>query len=405
MKHKTKTLIFPIFLPMQGCKERCIYCDQNLITSDKGIDYAEQLELAKSFLQAHSGKKRQVAFYGGTFTGLEQGKRDELIAELRDYLDAEASFRISTHPLFIDEEIISWCKESRIKTIELGIQDFDGEVLRASGRNYTTEEAITACRLVKEAGLELGVQLMPGLPGARSGKEGEKQAETAGRHQTSFDCGGLATAGYKSAVCSWSVQQPPVQVAKGKRPYRNEHPDFGDSVSNSQLTTHNSQLAEGTSDSQLVNQAIVASLQPHFLRLYPVIVIRGTVLHQMWLRGEYQPLSLEEAVHQCADWQQVCDEAQVKVIKMGLPSQMDQSSIVAGPWHPAFGQLVQAELLVRSLEQEYSSVSIIKLDKKQWALIMANNKMYLEVLQKRLPGCRLLPPTADSAQAKRQRQV
>ena len=322
MKRKTKALIFPIFLPMQGCRERCIYCDQNLIASDEAIDYDQQLELAKTFLQAHSGKARQVAFYGGTFTGLEQGKRDALISALKGYLDEEASFRISTHPLFINEEITRWCKESGIKTIELGIQDFDEAVLRASGRNYTTEEAVTACKLVKDAGLELGVQLMPGLPGS-------------------------------------------------------------------------------SPDSLIFNQTQVERLKLDFLRLYPVIVIRGTVLHQIWLRGEYQPLSLEEAVAQCADWQQFCERVGVKIIKMGLPSQMDQSSIVAGPWHPAFGQLVQAELLVRILEQQNEPDSIIKLDKKQWALIMGNKKMYLEVLQRRIPGSRVELVKSDTAKAER----
>jgi hypothetical protein len=85
---------------------------------------------------------------------------------------------------------------------------------------------------------------------------------------------------------------------------------------------------------------------------------------------------------------------------MGLPSQMDQSSIVAGPWHPAFGQLVQTELLLRTLEQKYEPDSIIKLDKNQWALIMANNKMYLEVLQRRLPGCQVELIVSDSAKAR-----
>lgn len=375
MKRKTKTLIFPIFLPMQGCRKRCIYCDQNLIASDEAIDYDQQLELAKTFLQAHSGKVRQVAFYGGTFTGLEQGKRDALISVLKGYLDEEASFRISTHPLFISEDVLAWCKESGIKTIELGIQDFDEAVLKASGRNYTTEEAITACELVKAAGLELGVQLMPGLP------------ESLVASASDRTCGGSATAGYKDGRYS-------------KRPYQNEHSYFGNSVSNSQLTTHNTQLGDAVSPIAF-NQAQIERLKPDFLRLYPVIVIRGTVLHQIWLRGEYQPLSLEEAVARCADWQQFCERVGVKIIKMGLPSQMDQSSIVAGPWHPAFGQLVQAELLVRILEQQNEPDSIIKLDKKQWALIMGNKKMYLEVLQRRIPGSRVELVKSDTAKAER----
>lgn len=310
MKHKAKNLIFPIFLPMQGCKERCIYCDQHLITSSNGIDPEKQLSQAKEFLQAHPNTKRQIAFYGGSFTALPEQIRDELLAPLMMYMDSEASFRLSTHPSAISFEIISWCKSNLIKTIELGIQDFDDLVLKASKRQYNHLQALKACTLVKDAGLELGVQLMPGLPGS-------------------------------------------------------------------------------SLKSMLFNQLTIEKIKPDFLRLYPTIVIKHTILHQMWQKGQYQPQSLEEAIDQCVSWLQMCDKAQIKVIKMGLPSQMDQSSIVAGPWHPTFGQLVQAELLVRELEQNFAPGSIIELDKNQWALIVANNRMYQLVLQERIAGCKV----------------
>jgi histone acetyltransferase (RNA polymerase elongator complex component) len=45
------------------------------------------------------------------------------------------------------------------------VQDFDDEVLKQSGRGYTGELAEQSCRMIREFGLELGIQLMPGLPG------------------------------------------------------------------------------------------------------------------------------------------------------------------------------------------------------------------------------------------------
>lgn len=310
MKVKAKTLIFPIFLPMQGCKERCIYCDQFLISSSSGIDHEKQQKLAIEFLQNHAEEKRQLAFYGGTFTALSQSKREKLLQPLMPYMDSKASFRISTHPRYIDRQTLAWCKEHRIKTIELGIQDFTDPVLEACKREYSSIQALAACLLIKSSGFELGVQLMPGLP-------------------------------------------------------------------------------KSDQQSMISNQIFVKQIKPDFIRLYPTLVIKGTPLHETWEKGEYTALSLEEAVEICASWHEYCDKHKIKIIKMGLPSQMDQSSIVAGPWHPAFGQLVQAELLVRALQKEYQPGARIMLDKNQWSLIVANKQKYLHILQKRIPQCHI----------------
>ncbi len=49
--------------------------------------------------------------------------------------------------------------------VELGAQSLDNKALKESGRGYSGDDVHTACDAVRAAGLELGVQLMPGLPG------------------------------------------------------------------------------------------------------------------------------------------------------------------------------------------------------------------------------------------------
>lgn len=306
------SLIFPIFIPMQGCPERCIYCDQYRISGQEEPGITPQLNQAIEFLGRNRGKIRQVAFYGGSFTALPQSIREEYIRPLMPFWDEDCSLRISTHPAYIDAEILAWCRENHIKTIELGVQDFSDQVLKASARGYKGETAIRAAKLVKEHGFELGLQLMPGLPG-------------------------------------WDED----------------------------TIQHNYQT--------------VCELKPDFLRLYPCLVIKGTKLEKLWQGGHFQPLGLMQAIEQCADWLKLCTQEGIRVIKLGLPSNLKTDDIAAGPWHPAFGQLVKAEVLIRLLESCYAPGSIIELDKKDWNLIIAHNGFYLEILKKRLRNCAVYP--------------
>lgn len=88
-------------------------------------------------------------------------------------------------------------------------------------------------------------------------------------------------------------------------------------------------------------------LGPHFLRIYPTLVLAGTALAELYQRGEYIPLSLDHAVGICADSLRIAQEAGVPVIRVGLqPTEELAASgcILAGPYHPAFGQLVQSRL-------------------------------------------------------------
>ncbi len=82
-------------------------------------------------------------------------------------------------------------------------------------------------------------------------------------------------------------------------------------------------------------------LQPQFVRLYPALVVRPSGLEKLYNRGEFSPMSLERAVVLTSWARRRFLQSGIEVVRMGLqPSESLEKSIVAGPYHPAFGELV-----------------------------------------------------------------
>jgi Histone acetyltransferase len=77
--------------------------------------------------------------------------------------------RVSTRPDRIDPSTLARLRGSGVSMVELGVQTFNSRVLERSGRGYDAALAARACDMVREAGLELGIQLLPGLPGHEPG--------------------------------------------------------------------------------------------------------------------------------------------------------------------------------------------------------------------------------------------
>ncbi len=158
-------LIYPVFIPFQGCPFRCIYCQQETITHHNTTDQVFNPDLLSQFIVKHQNDNKEVAFFGGTFTALTTSKQRAYFNQITPFTDLKTSFRVSTRPDFIDQEIIDFLKQHHVTTIELGIQSFHDQVLQDSKRGYTSKQAINACKIIKYNNLNLCIQLMPGLPG------------------------------------------------------------------------------------------------------------------------------------------------------------------------------------------------------------------------------------------------
>ena len=260
----------PIFIPHLGCPNQCVFCNQRTISGVEKFDpenVREQINLALETIEDDA--EVEIAFFGGSFTGIDR----ELMVELLDigysYVEADRvkSLRCSTRPDYIDEEIIGILKNYGVKTVELGLQSSCNSVLEKSKRGHYFEAEEKSCRLIVESGLELVGQMMIGLPGS----------------------------------------------------------DL---------------------DSELETARFIINAGARAARIYPTVVFRETELCQMTYDGEYTPLSLEDAISRSAKVLSLFVDAGVEVIRIGLQASEgleSKDSYVAGPNHPALGELIIGE--------------------------------------------------------------
>lgn len=220
----------------------------------------------------------EIAFYGGSFTAIDQSVQKSFLEKTAPYLSdgRVAEIRLSTRPDNIDGEILELLQRYGVRTIELGVQSLDEEVLKASYRGHDTASVYEAAALIKGRGFKLGIQTMTGLPGDTREK------------------------------CLNTARQ-------------------------------------------------VISLSPDVVRIYPVLVIRGTELERQYISGTYIPQKLDEAVEICAELLELYEDNGINVIRIGLQateniSEGSESEVAAGPVHPAFRQLVESKLMLGRME-------------------------------------------------------
>ena len=266
-------MIIPFFLRNRGCRHRCVFCNERVISGNAdAVTEAGMRETVSACRAGNGGRydRAEIAFYGGSFTGMPREEQMALL-EAAARLIAEGAahcIRISTRPDDIDEARLDTLAAMGVRTVEIGAQSMDDEVLRRAGRGHSAGDVRRAVGLCRAKGFETGLHLMAGLPG---------------ESRDSFEA----------------------SVAEAIR------------------------------------------IVPDTVRIHPVLVFRDTELARRYTRGQYRPLSLDEAVSWCKSALVNFTRAQIPVIRLGLQAtgEMDKEGyILAGPWHPAFRSLVEAEI-------------------------------------------------------------
>lgn len=97
----------------------------------------------------------------------------------------------------------------------------------------------------------------------------------------------------------------------------------------------------------------IIALRPKTVRIYPTVVLPGTMLAQLYSSGEYKPQTVDEAVALCSGLLPKFENAGVRVIRMGLHAENDvEQARLAGPYHPAFKELVESRIFLNDLLRE-----------------------------------------------------
>lgn len=165
----SKHYIIPIFVPHLGCPHDCVFCNQKRIT---GLSTDVKSEQVESIIEEHlktfkEGATIEVAFFGGSFTAIDMDIQSELLKIPYEYKKKGLihKIRMSTRPDAISHEILINLNKYDVDIIELGIQSLNEEVLYTSGRGHTGDDMYKAVDLIREYGIEPGLQMMVGLPG------------------------------------------------------------------------------------------------------------------------------------------------------------------------------------------------------------------------------------------------
>jgi histone acetyltransferase (RNA polymerase elongator complex component) len=267
----------------RGCPNRCVFCNERITAGDQPSPFSEDviIRIVRQYLGCGGPKespeasakgrgagRTEIAFYGGNFTGLSAADQRSLLDLAEPFIEKGVvdGIRISTRPDAIHPEQVDLFEAFHVDTVEIGAQSLMDDVLAASNRGHTAADVSTAVRILKDAGIAVGLHLMVGLPGDTR----EKFAATV-----------------EAAV----------------------------------------------------------TLAPHMVRIHPTLVLRDTPLAEAFHQGTYVPLTMEEALKSCQYARKRFMDAGIPVIRLGLQTtrEMEQpGAVVAGPFHPAFGALVES---------------------------------------------------------------
>lgn len=173
---KDKQYTIPIFIPHKGCPNSCVFCNQKKIsgqTKDVTVDDVDNIIKEYLGYYKESSKKIEVAFFGGSFTGIDINLQESYLKVAHKYMLSKDidSIRLSTRPDYINDEILNLMVKYSVGTIELGVQSMDKDVLDASKRGHTAEDVVKASNLIKKYNIRLGHQVMIGLPKSNTQKE------------------------------------------------------------------------------------------------------------------------------------------------------------------------------------------------------------------------------------------
>lgn len=92
------------------------------------------------------------------------------------------------------------------------------------------------------------------------------------------------------------------------------------------------------------------------VRIYPTVILRGTLLGQLYERGEFKSFGFEETVGLCAELLGIFSEAGIPVIRLGLHASADvERKMLGGVYHPAFREIVESRIFLDNLKKQLLS--------------------------------------------------
>ena len=165
----------PIFIPHRGCPNQCVFCNQKTISASSGYSLSDiKMKIEETLSHTNENDKIEIAFFGGSFTGIDREEMTTLLSLANRYLKLGkiCGIRLSTRPDYISKEILDILALHGVTDIEIGVQSLDDGVLGCCQRGHSAETTRNALRLIAQYGCFSTVgQMMLGLPDSTKEKE------------------------------------------------------------------------------------------------------------------------------------------------------------------------------------------------------------------------------------------
>ena len=163
----------PVFVPHMGCPNQCVFCNQRLISGKNCFSVDSVRREIEVVLSTTGDAVCEIAFFGGSFTGIERGLMIELLDMASEYVASgqAVGIRMSTRPDYISSDIVEILARYPVTCVELGVQSMSDRVLNACRRGHKASDTERAFALLRSASIPVVGQMMIGLPEASSQDE------------------------------------------------------------------------------------------------------------------------------------------------------------------------------------------------------------------------------------------
>lgn len=240
--------------------------------------------------------KKYTQFYAGSLTKIPENEVEKFLEEANEKRKNKRldKIHISIIPTRISKETIMLLKKYNVITVELEIKIANDFILKKCNSGFSYEDIKKAVKIIKKARLNLGFQLMVGLP-------------------------------------------------------------------------------DSTKIDEQESAKILARFRPNLIKIYPVIVVKGTEIEKYFNNEEYKPLTLPQAIERCKELIYIFNRKKIKAITVGNineslidKNEKEKFRIIAGPNHKAFAQLVEDSIwydsIVGKIKKYNSKVKEVKIE-------------------------------------------
>lgn len=159
-------------------------------------------------------------------------------------------------------------------------------------------------------------------------------------------------------------------------------------------------LYKSTIEDEKKTWSSIVALSPKTVRIYPVVILKGTKLGELYESKEFQPMDFNEVVDICADLLSDAKQHNIDVIKLGLhASEIVESQMLGGFYHPAFREICEGRNYLKKLksllDDERIKKAVISVAPKELSKAIGQKRCNIKYFEERGTELKIIPDSTS----------